>query len=108
MGLPTKVGYYEVSRGSTILRAKTPMYLIRPVNSSDSVLALSKGKGLGASQDSSDNISVSTLNSVESNLTSRGRKKNMADDMRIQVCHSAAHSLFCFVTHHSSLEYHSI
>jgi hypothetical protein len=67
------------------------MYLIRPVNGSDSVLALSKGKGLGVNrEDNSDNISISTLNSVESNPTMRGRdqsrkKKNMDDDLRIQV-----------------------
>jgi hypothetical protein len=98
MGLPTKVGYYEVTRGSTILRAKTPMYLIRPVNGSDSVLALSKGKGLGSIANREDNsnsdnfsISVSSLHSNDSSSYTtmtrdqRRKKKKNQDDMRIQV-----------------------
>lgn len=70
MGLPTNMGYYESTRGSTILRAKTPMYLIRPVNSSDSVMALNKGKGglkLKALTEDNDDISIHSSNSYQSN-----------------------------------------
>lgn len=91
MGLPTNVGYYESTRGSTILRAKTPLYLVRPVNGSDSVLALSNWNGLGGKRDSIganyDDFSVSSLNSTDSTKTSTNRKKKRKSDQRIQVIH---------------------
>lgn len=101
MGLPTHVGYYEATRGSTILRAKTPMYLIRPVNGSDSVLAMNHNKtslrGKGDSNTStsmnSDDYSISTLHSNDSTSISdpskmikkKKKQKNYQNDLHIQV-----------------------
>jgi hypothetical protein len=95
MGLPTQMGYYESTRGSMILRAKTPMYLLRPVNSSDSVLALSRGKGgrggkINTVMDDSvgdDNslLSSSSTQSISTLNSSVKRKKNRKSDARIQV-----------------------
>jgi hypothetical protein len=79
------MGYYESTRGSTILRAKTPMYLIRPVNSSDSVLALSHGKGMRTKLKDSDDISVLSSSSSLQSSTSVERKKTRKSDVRIQV-----------------------
>ena len=94
LGLPTNVGYYESTGGSTILRTKTPMYLIRPVNSSDSVMALRNGKGLRLkslseeSDDSSIHTSTTNRSSDESTLQrlEKIKKKNeKSRDQRVLV-----------------------